>query len=159
MEQPAPFAESGSGPLEQKKIATLHHPEGISPDQMFFDEQKVHDLILAYQRDGNPETWKTIVLATLPLIDSLIRKHGFQLYEDQQALRNEAVIKLSKSIKHYDPQRGRAFTVLTIAITRFLISHVATIRTRTKRICQVPDEVLAQTRPRRPAAGPSCPKN
>jgi len=40
----------------REKIPTRHHPEGIDPDQMFFNETRVHDLILSYQRDGNPET-------------------------------------------------------------------------------------------------------
>jgi hypothetical protein len=33
-----------------QKIPTKHHPEGIDPEQMFFDETWVHDLILSYQR-------------------------------------------------------------------------------------------------------------
>jgi hypothetical protein len=39
-----------------QKIPTLHHPDGIDPDQMFFCEKEVHELILSYQRDGDPET-------------------------------------------------------------------------------------------------------
>jgi hypothetical protein len=83
-------------------------------------------------------------MACLPLIDSLIRKHGFQLSEDQDALRNECVIKLSKAIRHHNPERGRAFSCLTVAFTRFLISYVTTIRTRTRRMSLVADEVLEQ---------------
>jgi hypothetical protein len=91
----SPFADSGED-LKRQKIPTLHHPEGIDLDQMFFDESRVHDLILAYQRDGAPETWQAIVMGCLPLIDSLIRKHRFQIYEDFEALRNECIIKLFK---------------------------------------------------------------
>src|SRR6516225_8606419 len=127
-----------------QKTPTLHHPEGIDPDQMFFNETRVHELILSYQRDPDPETWQAIVMACLPLIDSLIRKHRFQAYEDQNALKNECVIKLFKAIRHYNPERGRAFTVLTIAFTRFLISYVQTIRVRTKRLSLVEDEILEQ---------------
>jgi hypothetical protein len=29
-----------------QKIPTLHHPEEINPEQMFFDESRVHELIL-----------------------------------------------------------------------------------------------------------------
>jgi DNA-directed RNA polymerase specialized sigma subunit len=95
-----------------QKIPTLHHPEGINPDQMFFQETRVHELILDYQRQASQETWQAIVMACLPLIDSLIRKHSFQLYEDQNALRNECIIKLFKAIRHYNPERGRAFSCL-----------------------------------------------
>jgi hypothetical protein len=127
-----------------QKIPTLHHPEGIDPDQMFFDEARVHDLILAYQRNGDPETWQAIVMGCLPLIDSLIRKHHFQIYEDLEALRNECIIKLFKAIRHYNPERGRAFSCLTVAVTRFLFSYVTTIRTRTRRFSLVADEILEQ---------------
>jgi hypothetical protein len=127
-----------------QKIPTKHHPEGIDPDQMFFDEGRVHELILSYQRDGEPETWQAIVMGCLPLIDSLIRKYSFQIYEDMGALRNECILKLFKTIWHYDPARGRAFSCLTVAITRFLFSYVATIRTRTRRVILVDDEILAK---------------
>ena len=69
----------------REKIPTLHHPEGIDPDQMFFQESKVHELMLSSQRDSDPQTWQAIVMGCLPLIDSPIRKCGFQLYEDQNA--------------------------------------------------------------------------
>jgi hypothetical protein len=141
MENSVPLAGSG---LIKQKIPTLHHPEGIDPDQMFFDEARVHALILAYQRDPDPETWQAIVMGCLPLMDSLIRKHHFQLYEDFEALRNECVIKLFKAIRHYNPDRGRAFSCLTVAITRFLFSYVTTVRTRIKRFSLVPEEVLAE---------------
>jgi hypothetical protein len=141
MENSVPLAGSG---LIKQKIPTLHHPEGIDPEQMFFQEEKVHDLILSYQRDPDPETWQRIVTACLPLIDSLIRKFNFQVYEELEVLRNECVIKLHKAIRHYNPERGRAFSVITVALQRFLFSSVATIRTRTRRFCLVPDEELAQ---------------
>jgi hypothetical protein len=79
-----------------QKIRTLHHPEGIEPDRIFFHETQVCDLILEYQREGNPETWQAIVMACLPLIDTLIRQHKFQLYEETDALRNECVINCSR---------------------------------------------------------------
>ena len=107
-----------------QKIPTLHHPDGIEPDRIFFHETQVRDLILEYQRSANPETWQAIVMACLPLIESLIRHHNFQLYEDKDALKNECIIKLFKAIRHYNPDRGRAFSVLSVAFTRFLISYV-----------------------------------
>jgi hypothetical protein len=95
MEHPVPFTESGCTPPGEK-IPTRHHPEGIDPDQMFFQEARVHELILSYQRDGDPETWQAIVMACLPLIDSLIRKHHFQIYEDVEALRTSALSSFSR---------------------------------------------------------------
>ena len=127
-----------------EKIPTRHHPEGINPDQMFFCESRVHEQILEYQRHGEPETWQAIVMGCLPLIDSLIRKHHFQMYEDLDALRHECIIKLVKTIRHYNPEHGRAFSCLTVAITRFLFSYVQTVRTRGRRITLVEDEILEQ---------------
>jgi hypothetical protein len=144
MEHPVPVAGSGCTPLPEEKIPTLHHPEGINPEAMFFQEARVHELILSYQRDGDPQTWQAIVMACLPLIDSLIRKFNFQLFESVEALRNECVIKLFKAIRHYNPDRGRAFSHLTVALTRFLFSYVAMVRTRTKRFSLVTDEILEQ---------------
>ena len=132
---------SGSGP---QKIPTLHHPEGIDPDQIFFYETKIHDLILAYQREPSVETWQAIVMGCLPLIDSLIRSHHFELYDDQDALRGECILKLFKVIQHFNPARGRAFSVLSVAITRFLISYVQAIRSRAKRMILVEDKELEQ---------------
>src|SRR6516162_765998 len=143
MEHPVSLAGSGSS-LTGQKIPTKHHPEGIDPQAMCFNEARVHELILAYQRDPDPETWQAIVMGCLPLIDSLIRKHRFQIYEDLEALRNECVIKLFKAIRHYNPERGRAFSCLTVAFTRFLFSYVATIRTRTRRFSLVPEEILTE---------------
>jgi hypothetical protein len=111
---------------------------------MFFHEAQVRELILEYQRSSRPETWQAIVMACLPLIESLIRSHNFQLYEDKDALKNECIIKLFKAIKHYNPERGRAFSCLSVAFTRFLISYVQTVRSRTKRITLVADEILEQ---------------
>ena len=127
-----------------EKISTLHHPEGIEPDRIFFHEEEVCNLILEYQREPSPETWQKIVLGCLPLIESLIRHHNFQLYEDKEALKNECIIKLFKSLKHFDPNRGRAFSVLSVAFYRFLISYVQTVRMRTKRMALVEDDILEQ---------------
>jgi hypothetical protein len=137
------LAESGSGP---QKIRTMHHPEGIDPDQIFFHEAEIRDLILAYQREPSAEIWQKIVIGCLPLIDSLIRKHNFQFYGDQDALRGECIIKLFKVIQHFNPVRGRAFSCLTVAITRFLISYVQAIRIRSKRMILVKDKELEQYR-------------
>jgi hypothetical protein len=125
-----------------EKIPTLHHPEGIEPDRMFFHEETVRNLILEYQREPTPQTWQGIVVACLPLIESLIRGHNFQLYEDKDVLKNECIIKLFKTIRHFNPDRGRAFSVLSVAFTRFLFSYVQNVRLRSKRLSLVQDEIL-----------------
>jgi hypothetical protein len=53
----APVAESGSGQVTQK-IPTMHHPEGIEPDRIFFQETQVRNLILDYQREGTRKPGK-----------------------------------------------------------------------------------------------------
>jgi hypothetical protein len=78
------------------------------------------------------------------MIDSLIRQRNFQADGELPALRNECVCKLFKAIRHYKPERGRAFSVLTVAFHRFLVSYVATIRTSSRRITLVADEILEE---------------
>jgi len=129
MENSVPAAESDSGQVKQK----IHDPEGIEPETIFFHEAQVRELILEYQREPKPETWQAIVNGTLPLIESLIRQHNFCAYEDPDALKNECILKLFKTIRHYDPARGRAFSCLSVAFTRFLITYIQTLRTQTKR--------------------------
>ena len=103
MENSVPAAESDSGQVKQK----IHDPEGIEPETIFFHEAQVRELILEYQREPKPETWQAIVNGTLPLIESLIRQHNFCAYEDPDALKNECILKLFKTIRHYDPARPK----------------------------------------------------
>jgi hypothetical protein len=69
---------------------------------------------------------------------------SFPDLREQDALRNECIVKLFKAIRHYNPERGRAFSVLTVALGHFLFSYVATVRTRGRRISFVADEILEQ---------------
>jgi DNA-directed RNA polymerase specialized sigma subunit len=122
----------------------MHPPEGIDPDQIFFHEAKIRDLILAYQRERTAETWQAIVIGCLPLIDSLIRQRNFQVYEDKDTHRSECIIKLFKATQHFNPARGRALSCLSVATSRFLISSVQTIRNRAKRMVLFEDKILEQ---------------
>src|SRR6201981_2084932 len=100
-------------PLERTEeglVKTLHHPEGITEDDLFFNEETVFNLVLEYQKNQRVELWKRIVEETIPLIDTIIRNYNFQQYDEIDALRAECTIKLSKVLLKYDPARGRCFS-------------------------------------------------
>jgi hypothetical protein len=52
MESSVPFAGRGSS-FVRKKIPTLHHPEA-----MFFQEARIHELIVSYQRQASVDISK-----------------------------------------------------------------------------------------------------
>jgi hypothetical protein len=107
--------ESGAG-----QIPALPYSDPIDPS--FLESTRVHELIRTYQRIPAAETWQAIVTACLPLIDDLIAK--FQVHGDPDTLRSECILKLRKTIRYYDQQRGRAFPVLTVAFIRFLVQRI-----------------------------------
>jgi hypothetical protein len=127
---------------EDGLIKTLHHPDGIEQDDLFFDENKVSQLILDWKQHKDEVVWKSIVEATLPLIDTLILDGGFVDYGELDELRSECVIKLSRVIEKFDPNRGRAFTILSISIKHFLISYIQKIKSKTKLIASVEEDYL-----------------
>ena len=57
MESSVPFAGRGSS-FVRKKIPTLHHPEGTDPEAMFFQEARIHELIVSYQRQASVDISK-----------------------------------------------------------------------------------------------------
>lgn len=140
--------ESRSDGLERTadgKVKTLHSPEGISESQLFFNEARVHDLLMEYQRTESIEVWHKIALETMPLIDTIIRHYGFQKYDELDCLRSECVIKLSKLLKKYDPARGRCFTHFSVSFKHFLISYAQKTRNKQKLVSIVDEEILENT--------------
>jgi hypothetical protein len=127
---------------EDGKFKTLHHPEGIPQDEMFFNEEAVSGLILKWRDTGDILVWQEIVKESLALVDTLILDGGFTDWEEMDALRSECVIKLSKVIEKFDPKRGRAFTIFSISIKHFLISYSQKIRSKSKFIANVEDGYL-----------------
>ena len=130
---------------EDGKIKTLHHPEGIEEDDIFFNEETVFNLVLDYQKNQQVETWKRIVEETIPLIDTIIRNYNFHQYDEIDALRAECTIKLSKVLMKYDPARGRCFTHFSISFKHFLISYAQKVRNKAKLVTCVEGEILEQT--------------
>ena len=81
MENSASVAESDSGQVKQK----IPHPDGID------SEKRVYELILDYQREGNPETRQAIVHACSPLDFKILKKLTLRLKRPWSALCNNFI--------------------------------------------------------------------
>ena len=125
-------------------LVKRHHPDGICDSELFFNEQVVCDLILEYQRNRDVLIWQKIVEETMPLIDTIIRDHNFQQFEEIDALRAECATKLSKVLLNYDPARDRCFTHFSVSFKHFLISYVQKVKNKAKLGTRVEGEVLEQ---------------
>lgn len=121
---------------------TMHHPEGIPEDDIFFHEDVVSKLVLQWRETGDIEVWKQIVNETIPLINTIILDNGFVDYEDINCLRSECVLKLFKLIDKFDPSRGRAFTIFSISILNHLRSFAGKSRSVANRNTFVDENVL-----------------
>jgi hypothetical protein len=129
---------------EDGKILTQHHPQGIDESELFFNEERVFNLVLAYQQTKDVKIWQEIVTETIPLIDTIIRNYHFQAYDSIDALRSECAIKLSKVLMKFDPARGRCFSHFSVSFKHFLISYAQKVRNKTKRVTCVDNEILEQ---------------
>jgi hypothetical protein len=137
--QPQPLERTADG-----LVKTLHHPEGINDEDIFFNEETVFNLVLEYQKTRQVETWKKIIEETLPLINTIIRNYNFQQYDDIDALRSECAIKLFKVLPKYDPARGRCFTHFSVSLKHFLISYAQKVKNKAKLVTCVESEILEQ---------------
>jgi hypothetical protein len=133
----APKADETTG-----LIKTLHHPEGITQDDMFFNEERVSGLILEWKQTRDVKVWQKIVEETIPLIDTLILHGGFVDYDELPALRSECVVKLHKLLDKFDPNRGRAFTIFSISFKNFLLTYSQKVDNKAKVVFNAEDEFL-----------------
>ena len=108
-----------------------------------FDERRIAELIVRWQRDGDGETFAEIIRASLPLINHLIYKYSAQSRDDFAEVRAEVILKLSKALLKFDPARGKAFTLYYFAIKRFLFSRFEKIAVRRSREVVTDPEVMA----------------
>jgi hypothetical protein len=88
-----------------------------------FDEGKVAELIVRWQRTGDEELLVSIIRGTLRLIDSIICKYSPTSSSEFAEVRNEVILKLATLLPKYDPARGRAFSFFIFSIKYFLISR------------------------------------
>jgi hypothetical protein len=89
-----------------------------------FNELEVVDLVLRYQRSGgDEEIFARIIYASLPLIDSSIRRYSPQSSADFADVRGDLILKLAALLPKYDPRRGKAFSFFTRSIKNFLVNN------------------------------------
>jgi Sigma-70 region 2 len=126
---------------------TIRHPEGIPKEKIFFEEEKVAALIVAWQKNREPDLFRQIFEASLPLMQGIIYSRRFlnQIHGTEVGeLVNEAVIKLYRALPTFDPARGRAFTLLSLTFNHFFLSRLSTYRTRVKHFEVLPPEMVLE---------------
>jgi Sigma-70 region 2 len=100
-----------------------------------FDEGKVSELIVRWQRTGEEEILASIMRGTLELIDSTIRTYSPSSPSEFAEVRSEVVLKLASLLPKYDPARGRVFSFFVLSIKNFLINRFrATVRRRSHEV-------------------------
>jgi hypothetical protein len=109
-----------------------------------FDERRIAELIVRWQRDGDGETFAEIIRASLPLINHLIYKYSAQSRDDFAEVRAEVILKLSKALLKFDPARGKAFTLYYFAIKRFLFSRFEKMAVRRSREVPTDPALMAE---------------
>jgi hypothetical protein len=128
--------------LANGRYKTVHHPEGIEESKIFFNEKEVTALVLSWQQTQETETWQAIVLACLPLIDTVIRTYRFQRYDEMDALRSECVIKLAKMVSSYDPAKGGSFSFFNVGLKRFLLTYACSQQRLAERVTATEEQIL-----------------
>jgi hypothetical protein len=89
-----------------------------------FDEGKVAEAIVRWQRTGDEKILATIIEGCLKLIDFMIRKYSFTSLSELPEVRNEVVLKLTRTLlAKFDPGRGRCYTFLFLSIKHFLFNR------------------------------------
>jgi hypothetical protein len=110
-----------------------------------FDERKVSELIVRWQRTGDEESFAEIIHASLHLINHLIVKYSPQSPSDRGELRSEVILKLASILPKFDPARGRVFTLFYLAIKRFLFKRFEATALRRSREVVMDPALMAET--------------
>jgi hypothetical protein len=121
------------------RLTSFHHPNGGAC--LIFDEAKVLPLILAWQRTGNEDLFREIIEGCLDLIRVIILQHRFD-YDELDALINDCTLKLRQALPRFRPERGRAFSFISVALRHYLIARVLRINNYRKRHLFVEQEAL-----------------
>jgi hypothetical protein len=111
-----------------------------------FDEEKVAALILEWQQTREPEIFAAIVEASLPLIRCVACQYAFVNLHDSTLLEmvNDAVLKIHRLLPFYDPNRGRCFTLFSLALQRFFISRWKKLCNGRERVQILPPVMLEE---------------
>jgi hypothetical protein len=119
----------------------------------FFDSGAVEQLIAQYQKEGSREILGEIVSRCEPLTFSLIRSKRTMIYEPENELMSTINYKLVRSISHYDPGKGTAFTFISKLASNMMCTSVSLHKKLSLRYEPL-DEVLAANLPDERANSP-----
>jgi hypothetical protein len=94
----------------QQLHITRHSPRGAVHQ---FNEQRVRQLVIAWQADQRPELLNQILLLTQPLLSGVILSRTSYVADFDETL-SDLRIRLWKKLPHYDHTKGRIFSFLTM---------------------------------------------
>lgn len=109
--------------VQERKVVVPNKGRSSTKRGEIFDEKKVVGLIDEWNETKDLDVFRRILVETIPLIDSIALKYHFTKYDDLEALRSECIIKIARNVlPKFDKNRGRAFSVFSVAIKNYLMS-------------------------------------
>jgi Sigma-70 region 2 len=116
------------------------------PTNHYFNSPRVGQLIVEYQKTKEPEILGEVLKESDALIASLIRQHpGNMELATFDELVTEIYFKIFKSVKHFNPERGTAYSFLSRMIINYLASYSLSIRNRTYKQRALHDDLQANS--------------
>lgn len=119
--------------------ATWRHPNGARHS---FQNGYVEELIAEWKETGDLETLGEILTAAAPLIEQVCRYRCTDKYEELEELIAKIQIKLMKSVRHFDPERGKAYSFVSHVIKTMSCSLVQDRKNYCARVAQIEDDTI-----------------
>jgi hypothetical protein len=125
----------------EKCIPTLRHPEGVSSADWLFDEVKIAALVVEWQKSGDVELYRQIVLGTKPFVQSVV---GMFIQagnpNDYGDACQDCYIKLRVLFRKFRPEQGRLFALLNRGLKNFLIARDLKRQVRARYVASLVEE-------------------
>lgn len=112
---------------EPTLIPSRRYPAGVAP---LVDELALQKLILEWQADPQTELLNQILLCCEPIVTGLVFSKHTPVIDPDEVL-SYLRTKIWKKLPHFNPNRGRSFTYVTI-VAKQALSEIRTSRQRTK---------------------------
>jgi HK97 family phage major capsid protein len=107
----------------------------------YFPEKEALALFQRWQTTGDIDVLNSLLLLCVPVAERLIAVRQTYLYEETSVLVNNCLIRLARNLRHFDPARGRMYTLVTKICECVLTDSVR----KTKRLgefCPLSDTLL-----------------
>jgi hypothetical protein len=124
-------------PPDDSSFPTWRHPEG---GQHYFDSARVGELMALYNA-GEAGVIDELLARCKPLVRSLIKYRQANQYVPTDELTNLVYIKIWKSTRLYDPNRGSPFSFIARVTYSVMCSAISDVWQRTDRFTGLNNEV------------------